>query len=103
MNKKRFYYILLVILSCFLITNVKAFELELDGLQRNQPTQKGIGLTPVIKYQAHVSGIGWQNYVDTGEVAGTTGQGRALEALKINVENLGGTLEVLNIKHTFQG
>ena len=90
MNKKRFYYILLIILSCFLITNVKAFELELDGLQRNQPTQKGIGLTPVIKYQAHVSGIGWQNYVDTGEVAGTTGQGRALEALKINVENLGG-------------
>ena len=91
MNKKRFYYILLVILSCFLTTNVKAFELELDGLQRNLPTQKGIGLTPVIKYQAHVGGIGWQNYVDTDEVAGTTGQGRALEALKINVESLGGT------------
>ena len=36
-----------------------------------------------ISYSAHVSNIGWQSYVSTGEVAGTTGQGRNMEALQM--------------------
>ena len=37
-----------------------------------------------INYQAHVQGIGWLNPVGDGEVVGTVGEGRAMEALIIN-------------------
>lgn len=36
-----------------------------------------------IAYSAHVSNVGWQSYVSTGEVAGTTGQGKNMEALQM--------------------
>jgi len=36
-----------------------------------------------ISYQAHVQNIGWQKYVDNDAIAGTTGQSRAIEALRI--------------------
>lgn len=38
---------------------------------------------PVLTYQAHVSDIGWMDPVSSGETAGTTGQAKKLEALKI--------------------
>ena len=84
MNKKRFYYILLIIISFFSVINVKALELE-SGLQRNIPVQKDAGLTPIIEYQAHVGGVGWQNYATNGNLAGTTGQAKAMEAIKIKL------------------
>ena len=40
---------------------------------------------PSVSYRAHVTGIGWQGAVSDGAVAGTTGQGRALEALSGSV------------------
>lgn len=39
---------------------------------------------PVIQYSAYVEGIGWQPFVTAGQVAGTTGQFRRMEALRIN-------------------
>ncbi|WP_330172582.1 hypothetical protein OG875_02640 [Streptomyces sp. NBC_01498] len=37
----------------------------------------------VVCYQAHVAGIGWENaYSCNGATAGTTGEGRAVEALR---------------------
>ena len=41
--------------------------------------------SPDLSYSAHVENIGWQNYVDDGNVAGTTGRSLRIEALKINV------------------
>ncbi|MFD9789881.1 polysaccharide deacetylase [Streptomyces sp. NPDC059070] len=41
-------------------------------------------------YRAHVAGIGWQSPVCNGQVAGTTGQGRAIEALEITTYGVGG-------------
>jgi hypothetical protein len=38
-----------------------------------------------ISYQAHLQNIGWQGYVSEGSVAGTMGQSRRLEALRINL------------------
>ncbi len=38
-----------------------------------------------IEYSAHVSSIGWQEYVKNGESAGTTGLKKDMEALKINL------------------
>ena len=40
---------------------------------------------PSVSYRAHVAGIGWQGAVSDGAVPGTTGQGRALEALSGSV------------------
>lgn len=40
-----------------------------------------------ISYSAHVQNIGWQNAVVDGATAGTTGQSKRLEAIKINLQN----------------
>ena len=96
MNKRKSIYIFLVIISLFCITNVFAEEtdineLELNGFERDILVEKNIGLAPSIEYQAHVGGIGWQNYVGTGKIAGTTGESKALEAIRIRVTSQGGT------------
>lgn len=41
-----------------------------------------------IFYRVHVAGIGWQDYVGNGEQAGTTGQGKAVEAIVIEQEGI---------------
>ena len=38
-----------------------------------------------VSYSAHVSSIGWQDSVSEGQTAGTTGQKKAIEALKISL------------------
>ena len=96
MNKRKSIYIFLVIISLFCITNVFAEEtdineVESNGFERDILVEKNIGLAPSIEYQAHVGGIGWQNYVGTGKIAGTTGESKALEAIRIRVTSQGGT------------
>ncbi|MCL2079139.1 MAG: hypothetical protein FWH17_04755 [Oscillospiraceae bacterium] len=46
--------------------------------------------TPSISYSAHVQKQGWQPFVSDGEVAGTTGQGLRMEAIKIILSNAEG-------------
>ena len=46
--------------------------------------QKTVG----VEYQAHVQSYGWQNAVRDGELAGTSGQAKRVEAIKINLTNL---------------
>lgn len=43
---------------------------------------------PNISYTTHVEKIGWQNYVKNGAMAGTSGKGLRLEAIKINLSNM---------------
>lgn len=50
--------------------------------------------TPSISYTTHVQDIGWQNYVSDGQVSGTTGQAKRLEAIKIKVNSGGQDLHV---------
>ena len=38
-----------------------------------------------VRYSAHVAGDGWQNWVQNGQLAGTTGQKKSIEALKIEL------------------
>jgi uncharacterized protein YjdB len=38
-----------------------------------------------VQYRAHVEDQGWQNWHNSGEVAGTEGQGLRLEALEIKL------------------
>lgn len=48
-----------------------------------------------IQYQSHVQDIGWQNWVKNGELSGTTGQAKAIEAMHISLVNAtaGGNIE----------
>jgi uncharacterized protein YjdB len=38
-----------------------------------------------VRYQAHVQDVGWQEWVSDGEIAGTVGQSRRIEALRIQL------------------
>lgn len=40
-----------------------------------------------VSYSAHVQDLGWQNYVADGELAGTSGKAKRLEAVRIRLEN----------------
>lgn len=44
-------------------------------------TDKGYNL----QYRVHVGGIGWQNWVNNGGIAGTVGKGRAIEAIQMRL------------------
>ncbi|OUP49753.1 GH25 family lysozyme [Lachnoclostridium sp. An181] len=41
-----------------------------------------------IGYNAHVQDIGWQGWKQEGQIAGTTGQKKRLEAIQIQIQNL---------------
>ena len=43
-----------------------------------------------VKYRAHVQDIGWTNWVQDGQTAGTEGQKRAVEAIQVQLENCPG-------------
>ena len=47
---------------------------------------------PSIQYRTHVQNIGWQPYVANGQMAGTTGQGKRLEATTIQLANQDSTM-----------
>jgi uncharacterized protein YjdB len=49
-----------------------------------------IQIEPGVKYQTHVALIGWQEWVNNGAVAGTTGQSKQVEALRIKIYGLPG-------------
>ncbi len=42
-------------------------------------------VAPKLTYQAHCEKYGWQNAVSVGNIAGTVGEGRQLEGIKINL------------------
>lgn len=54
---------------------------------------------PAIEYQAHVKNVGWQNWVDSGNVAGTTGQSLQMEAIKIRFKSPYNTDSNLHIEY----
>lgn len=77
---------------------VEAFQVQLvekgsaaPGTTENAFKKKITSIT----YQAHVADIGWQKYVAEGNVAGTTGLGKQIEAVKIalNSKECDGSVE----------
>ena len=40
-----------------------------------------------IRYRVHVEGIGWMDWVKNGELAGTTGQAKRVEAIRIELSD----------------
>ena len=43
------------------------------------------GLTGTVEYQTHCQSYGWLNWTNDGQIGGTTGQGKRLEAIKIRL------------------
>ncbi len=48
---------------------------------------------PVVSYQSHIQDIGWQGFVSNGDVSGTSGQSKRLEAMSIQLANVDGGIE----------
>ena len=67
---------------------------ELKKIKKEMGLEKKIiptsEIKPQIKYQAHVQDIGWQDWVYDGAEAGTTGQNKKVEAIRIKLEGLKG-------------
>ena len=49
--------------------------------------------TPSISYRTHVQMVGWQNYVEDGEMSGTSGKAYRLEGINIKLANVSGGIE----------
>ena len=58
---------------------------EIEEKPDEEPKKK-----PSICYTTHIQDIGWQNQVKDGEMAGTEGQAKRLEAIKITLKDLSG-------------
>ena len=41
-----------------------------------------------MRYKVHIQDIGWQDWKSDGQVAGTEGQSKRIEAIQIELENL---------------
>ncbi|MEY8413888.1 GH25 family lysozyme [Lachnospiraceae bacterium 62-26] len=70
---------------------IEAVEIRLVRKGENAPgsTENAYQKKPVsVRYSAHVQDIGWQKQVENGVAAGTTGQNKKVEALKIQLSNL---------------
>ncbi|MDT2754918.1 MucBP domain-containing protein [Enterococcus pseudoavium] len=76
---------------------MESLEIRLVPKGSNQLTSssKAFVQAPTVSYRTHVQGIGWQNYVKSGQTAGTSGQSRRVEAIQIRTENnaLGGGIQ----------
>lgn len=78
------------------IAGTTGLGLRLEALQfmlnlRHQPVTQNTKRTSVgatnLHFQVQGQDYGWQNTRKNDEIGGTTGQGRRLEAIKINIEN----------------
>jgi uncharacterized protein YjdB len=53
----------------------------MEAIKISIPNVQGLG----VKYSTHVQDYGWLNYVSDGQIGGTTGQAKRMEALKIEL------------------
>lgn len=62
-------------------------EIESQGVKENiENSNEQDSILPRILYSTHVQDIGWQTYVEAGNVAGTSGKSKRLEAIKIKLD-----------------
>ena len=79
-TKKKIIKIFMLILTIFNLYSSIVFATNVQ-----ETTEEKI---PTIKYQTHVQDIGWQDYKNNGEMAGTEGQSKRLEGIKIQAEGI---------------
>jgi uncharacterized protein YjdB len=92
MRKKVYSLICMLVLGFVLLSNV-------GNTYAADTTTTTTSTTPSISYTTHVQDIGWQSPVADGQVSGTTGQAKRLEAIKISVNSGGQDLHVSYSTH----
>ncbi|MCI1288348.1 MAG: L,D-transpeptidase family protein [Olsenella sp.] len=80
--------------GCGLRVEAVQFKLTEKNAAAPGDTNRPYVSAPTVTYQAHVQNIGWQNWVGSGAVAGTTGRGLRVEALRVKASGVGQTGEV---------
>ena len=73
--------------SCGYGLRLEGIEIMLLNSEEIFNTGSSPNYRKLIEYQTHVEGIGWQSVKADGELSGTEGQGRRLEAIKIFLNN----------------
>ena len=76
-NKFKILITLVIMLSIIMLSNI------VSATEKEENTN----LIPIVSYRTHVQDVGWQNYVQNGEVAGTSGQSKRLEGINIKLLN----------------
>lgn len=71
------------------IENGENYEEEVLEVEE-AANENNITEDPVIEFRAHIQGIGWQGWKQSGQTIGTTGQSKRLEALQIKLKNNSG-------------
>lgn len=67
---------------------LEAIQIKIVKKGSNPPgTTSGAYHNPSIKYTTHVQNYGWQNFVSDGNISGTLGKAKRLEAIKIQFAN----------------
>ena len=62
---------------------IEAVQIKITEKEKGETESKAYVKMPSLTYQAYVSSIGWQPDVINGNTAGTTGQSKGIEALRI--------------------
>ena len=83
-NKIKLLITLLIVLSIIMILNTVFAADEKENTD----------LTPTVSYRTHVQDVGWQNYVQNGDVAGTSGQSKRLEGINIKLLDVGSNINI---------
>lgn len=69
---------------------IEAIEVRVVKKGQNGPTETSNTFmrdNSKISYMSHVQSIGWQNFVNDGEISGTTNQKKRMESIRINLYN----------------
>ncbi len=74
---------------------LEAIEIRLVDKGDSAPGSSKNKFKQNIQYQTHIQNIGWQGYVNEGEISGTTGKGLRLEGIRITTNNsdISGSIE----------
>ena len=56
------------------------------GIVGNSLGEDAKTVKPTVSYRTHVQDIGWQDWALDGEISGTTGQGKRIEAIEIKIQ-----------------
>ena len=73
--------------------DISGLEREDKGIEAIQIALGNSELIPngaSISYQSYVTGMGWQAWASNGEITGTTGQNKSIEAVKITISGMEG-------------
>ena len=62
---------------------LEAIEIKL--VKKDEEQSEYIKQDPVLNYTSHVQSYGWMDQSSNGEITGTTGEGKRIEAYKVNV------------------